>query len=128
MIVSCSLCNKKVKCHHKAICCDLCNKWIHIKCSECSGLDCEYLKLNENAWYCKIYTTEILPFCKTLKDFNKLVIDNKLNNNINVNLKNLLLQLNNLTNNEKDENNDLAKSKYKDQEYFSTLSNEAKAT
>ena len=119
MIESCSFCNKKVKCHQKAICCDLCNNWIHIKCNELNDLDYEYLNLNGNAWCCKICTAEILPFCKTLKDFNKSDIDSKLSNNVNVyvnvNLKNLLLQLNNLTNDEKDENNDLLNSNYKDQ-------------
>ena len=54
-------------------------------------------------------------------------MDNKLSNIINVNLKNLLLQLNNLTNDEKDKNNDLPNSKYKDQEYFSTLNNNTKS-
>ena len=121
MVESCSFCNKKVICHDKAICCDFCNKWIDIKCKELNDLDYEYLKLNENSWYCKICTTEILPFCKTLKDFSKSDNDNKLSNNINVNLKNLLLQLNNLTNNENNKNNDLPNSKCKNQEYFSTL-------
>ena len=59
----------------------------------------------------------MLPFCKTLSYFNKSDINNKLSNNIyiNVNLKNILLKLNNLTNDEKVGNNDLPNSKYKDQ-------------
>ena len=55
-----------------------------------------------------------------LKDFNELEIDNKLSNDINVNLKKLLIQLKNLTYNE---NNNLPNSKYKDQEYFLFISN-----
>ena len=94
---------KNVKSHHKAICCDFCNKWIHIKCNEPNDSDYEYLKLNKNDWYCKIYTTEILSFCKTLKDSSKSDIYNKLSNNINVNLKNILLQLKNLKIDEKDD-------------------------
>ena len=65
MIESCSFCKKEVKCDHKAISCDLCSKWIHIKCNGHNDLDYEYLKLNENVWYCKICATEILPFCNT---------------------------------------------------------------
>ena len=38
-----------------------------------------------------------------------------------------MLQLSNPTNEEKDENNDLPNSKYKHQEYFSTLSNNMKS-
>ena len=57
---------------------------------------------------------------ETLKDFDKLEIDNKLSNDINVNFKKLLIQLKNLTDNE---NNNLPNSKYKDQEYFLLISN-----
>ena len=127
MIESCSLSNKKVKCHHKAICCDLFDKWIDFNNNELNDLDYEYLKFSENAWYCKIFTIERLPFCKPLKDSNKSNIDNKLSNKINVNLKNLLTNLNNPTNDEKDENNDLPNSKYKDQEHFSLVNNNMKS-
>ena len=43
-----------------------------------------------------------------------------------INLKSLLFQLHNLSNDGKDENNDLPNSRYKDREYFSTLSNNMK--
>ena len=77
MIESSSFCNKNVKSPHKPICWYLCNKWIHSKCNELNDLQYKYLTVNENSWYCKICTTEVLPFCKTLQDFNKSDIDNK---------------------------------------------------
>ena len=35
----------------KAICCDLCSKWIHIKCNNLNDLDHEYLKSKDETWY-----------------------------------------------------------------------------
>ena len=61
-------------------------------------------------------------FCHFVKP-QKSDTDYKVSNKIHKNLKNPLLHLSNLSNDEKDENNDLPNSKYKDQEYFSTLSN-----
>ena len=34
----------------KAICCDLCNKWIHIRCNDLNDLDQEDLKLRHETW------------------------------------------------------------------------------
>ena len=41
---TCPFCETIVKTHDKAICCDLCSKWIHIKCNNLNDLDYEYLK------------------------------------------------------------------------------------
>ena len=82
----CLFCEKIVKTRDKAIFCDLCSKWIHIKCNNLNDLDYEYLKSNDETWYYKTCIQEILPF------YNKKINPNK----INLNLKNLLYQLNNL--------------------------------
>ena len=37
-------CEAIVKTRDKAICCDLCSKWIHIKCNNLNDLDYGYLK------------------------------------------------------------------------------------
>ena len=109
---------------YKAISWNLCKIWIHIKCNKLIDLDYKYLKLNQNAWYCKICTTEILIFCKTFKDSNKSDIDKRLSNNLKVNLKTFS---SNLTNDEKDENKCFPNSKYKDRESFSIHSNNMKS-
>ena len=37
-------CGILVKAHDKAVCCDLCNKWIHIKYNNLNDLDYEEIK------------------------------------------------------------------------------------
>ena len=50
----CRFCEAIVKTLDKAICCALCSKWIHIKCSNLNDLDYEYLKSKDESWYCKL--------------------------------------------------------------------------
>ena len=42
--------SKPVFDHHYAICCDLCNNWIHLKCSSVAKQD--YSHLNNKEWIC----------------------------------------------------------------------------
>ena len=69
-------------------------KWIHIRCNNLNDLDCEYYKNNDETWYCKTCIQKILPFCN--KKINQNII-NLGNAGIGPNLKNLLCQLNNLS-------------------------------
>ena len=48
------------KTRDKVICCDLCSKWIQIKCNDLNDLDYEYLKRKDETWYCKTCIQEIL--------------------------------------------------------------------
>ena len=93
---------KIVKTRDKSICCDICSKWIHIKYNNFNDLDCEYLK--SNTWYCKTCIHEILPL------YNKKINPNKINlGNVGIdpNLTNLLFQLNNLSEKENNDNENL---------------------
>ena len=45
----CPFCEKIVKTRDKAICCDLCSKWIHIKFNNLNDLEYEYLKSNDES-------------------------------------------------------------------------------
>ena len=71
----CGKCLKHVRDNQNGICCDSCNKWIHLKCSTLK-LE-QYKKLQENdIWYCKECITNIFPFStldnkKLLKEFDK---------------------------------------------------------
>ena len=108
-----SFCEKIVKTSDKAICCDLCSNWIHIKCKYLNDLDYEYLgKLgNDETWYCKTCIHEILPFC------NKNINPNKTNlGNVGIgpNLKKFLCQLNNLSGKENNDNENLINCTYRD--------------
>ena len=62
----CGICSKSVKNEHKAICCDNCLFWIHIKCNNTSDKEYEYLKNSDNPWSCIIcnmkFNLENFPF------------------------------------------------------------------
>ena len=79
----CPFSEKIVKTRDKAICYDLCSKWIHIKHNNLNDLHNEYLKSNDETWYCKTCIHELLPFCNP----NKTNLDNA---GIDPNLKKLV--------------------------------------
>ena len=102
--------------------CDLCIKWIHIRCSNLNDLNYEYLKTNDETWHCKTCIQEILPF------YNMQINRNKINLiKLKSNLKNLLCQLNNLSEKKNIDNERLSNCKYRDISYFSNLDVELKS-
>ena len=65
---SCGVCRKNVNINHRAVQCDQCNNWVHIKCNGITPKDYESLK-NEDQnrpWTCLtcavLQTAEIFPF------------------------------------------------------------------
>ena len=48
----CNLCSKPVAKNHRALCCDICDQWVHIKCNNISPSDYELLKSSESKWFC----------------------------------------------------------------------------
>ena len=120
----CPFCEKIVKIRDKPVCCDLCSKWIHIKCNNLNDLDYEYLKSNNETWYCKTCIQEILSFCNKKINPNKINLGNA---GIHPNLKNLLCQLNNLSEKENIHNENLSNCKYTVISYFSNLDAEIKS-
>ena len=60
--IPCGLCGKSVNSNHKAVQCDICNFWIHIKCNGLTANDYESLKLSDDPWFCNNCTNEALPF------------------------------------------------------------------
>ena len=87
-------------------------------------IDYEYLKNIDETWYCKTCIQEILPFCN--KKINQNII-NLGNAGIDSNLENLLCQLNNLSEKENIDNENLPNCKYRDISYFSNLDVELKS-
>ena len=59
----CSVCEKPVGINHEAICCDKCNKWIHIRCNICKKAY-RSLKKDPTPWYCKLCIQAKLLFFK----------------------------------------------------------------
>ena len=48
----CKICAKIVHDKDKAVQCDLCELWIHIKCNSLNYLDYRYLQNCDESWYC----------------------------------------------------------------------------
>ena len=67
----CRVCTLEVE-DDKSVQCDLCDRWIHIKCAEINHQKYEKLKKDPLAWYCADCMTKI-PFStlsnKDFKDF-----------------------------------------------------------
>ena len=57
----CSFCNLPFK-NRASICCDLCNSWIHLKCSGLNRLQFDELSTTNKDWYCKNCYSDIFPF------------------------------------------------------------------
>ena len=107
----CSFCEKIVKTRYKAICCDLPNKWIHIKYNNLNDLDYEYLKSKDETWYCKSCNQENLSFYNKKINLNKINLGNA---GIDPSLKIFLCQLNNLFVKDNNHNENLRNCKYRD--------------
>ena len=48
----CNLCCKPVAKNHRALCCDICDQWVHVKCNNVSPDDYELLKSSVSPWFC----------------------------------------------------------------------------
>ena len=115
----CAVCEKSVLNQHKAICCDHCNQWVHIKCNDLNDLDYNLLKSKNEFWYCIQCTSEILPFC-TVNSIMPLPKGN-LNKPTGA-LISLMNQLNNFTDDKKENELKLPNCKYIEIHYFQKLS------
>ena len=59
------ICAKNVHDKDKAVQCDCCKLWIHIKCNNLNYLDYRYLQNCDESWYC-------IECCSTIFPFNSL--------------------------------------------------------
>ena len=105
MRFNCCFCNLNVSDRAKAICCGHCNEWIHVNCNELNDMDYKNLKTSNDIWYCKLCTRDILPF-----GYKQTHIDE--NNSGYSNLLTLLSQINNLTDNDNSEGENLPNCNY----------------
>jgi len=60
----CSSCDKNVNNNHKALQCDICNQWIHLRCNYLDLTEYNRLKKCSLDWFCTNCLKEILPFQK----------------------------------------------------------------
>ena len=61
----CRICEKNVSDKDKAVQCDLCELWVHIKCNNLNYLDYRYLQNSNESLYC-------IECCSTIFPFNSL--------------------------------------------------------
>ena len=58
----CIICQKVCNISDKCICCAVCNKWIHLKCSKLTIKQYENYSHSNDCYYCKLCLDSILPF------------------------------------------------------------------
>ena len=58
----CGICQKAVGKKHNAICCDLCNKWIHIACNNLDKKTYRGLQGSTMKWFCLTCIKQEIPF------------------------------------------------------------------
>ena len=58
----CGFCKKTVAANHNAVCCDICNKWVHISCNNITRYCYRKLQKDEMPWYCEICLGQAMPF------------------------------------------------------------------
>ena len=88
----CNICDKNVRANAKAICCDFCDNWVHIRCNYISPT--RYLELSEEDnhedFLCNKCFNQELPFGlennNTLNQATTLGLENSNFENLNVNI------------------------------------------
>ena len=78
----CKICAKNVHDKDKAVQCDLCELWIHIKCNNLNYLDYRYLQNCDESWYCIECCSTIFPFNSLSSNENLLACCTNTYNNI----------------------------------------------
>ena len=78
----CRICAKNVHDKDKAVQCDLCELWIHIKCNNLNYLDYRYLQNCDESWYCIECCSTIFPFNSLSSNKNFLACCANTDNNI----------------------------------------------
>ena len=66
------ICQKAVGKKHNAVCCDLCNEWIHIPCNNLDKKTYRLLQGSSTKWFCTNCTKKELPFTSQTKKKQKI--------------------------------------------------------
>ena len=65
----CNVCCKPVAKNHRALCCDICDQWVHVKCNHVSPADYEKLKSSTSPWFCVKCIGCVFPRSSKLFDY-----------------------------------------------------------
>ena len=61
----CSVCSKNVNNNHQAICCDICDRWVHVRCNLLDTKDYTEMKNDSTKiFYCISCIKQNMPFTK----------------------------------------------------------------
>ena len=75
----CKICKKPVAQNHKAVCCDVCDTWVHIKCNKINTQTYNILKKEKASWSCIECSKDVFPFSKLNEsDFSTTIAGKKL--------------------------------------------------
>ena len=74
----CGLCDKIVRNNHRAIKCDICEKWIHAKCNHINKTRYEtFIETADLKWNCFKCDQEVIPFSNSSNEEFKLTMQGK---------------------------------------------------
>ena len=65
---SCLKCNRAAAKNHKAVQCDICDKWVHIACNNLNTYMYKKLQKYNSPWYCICCLQKELPYCSIDSD------------------------------------------------------------
>ena len=65
----CNTCVRTVRGNQKALICDSCLSWVHLKCTPLSIYDYQQLKSDSSKWYCPNGLSQIFSFNHIIDDF-----------------------------------------------------------
>ena len=64
----CLKCSRAVAKNHKAVQCDICDKWVHIACNNLNTYTYKKLQKDKSPWYCICCLQKELPYCSIDSD------------------------------------------------------------
>ena len=131
----CGKCGLKVHDNHKAIQCDSCNFWTHIKCDGVNNSLYENLKKSNSTYYCKLCKELALPF-QQLTDEQFFICQKGVNLEVDVNsslqlfpnhkINSLFKEINNFNSNDNDEESSIDCKYYNADEIDNCFNNSGK--
>ena len=75
----CSICEKPVAISHEAVCCDVCNRWVHIRCNNICKKTYSDFKKDPIPWFHKSCMQKEIPFSNINDtEYTHLIKDSKI--------------------------------------------------
>ena len=109
----CGICQKAVGIKHNAVCCDLCNEWIHISCNNLDNKTYKLLQDSSTKQFCINCTKKEIPFTsQTNRELEKIYSGKHIIPYKATEIESFTAKINNRTSDENDEN--IIKSLYYD--------------